>query len=293
MKWWNHPRIAVRRDGMPDPRGRCVVYWMQRAQRALDNPALEVAIRAANELGRPVVVFFALLTTHRIANLRHYTFMIEGLVDTARRLERRGIGLVVRVSGDPVADFLRFCVEVRPAIAVTDENPLRHSARWREAAARSIAVPLLSVDADVMVPTALLRREQYAARTIRPRIHAVLEEHLKPVGNRSVVTRWHPDRKIVSLPVSMDLLRKVRVDGSVSPVRWIRGGTSEALRALKTFAGTRLNGYAAARNHPEVDAHQPPVSLSPLRPHRAAHGGAGGAASRGAARAIARRSWRR
>jgi hypothetical protein len=36
-----------------------VVYWMQRAQRGLDNPALDVAVQAANALGKPVVVFFA------------------------------------------------------------------------------------------------------------------------------------------------------------------------------------------------------------------------------------------
>jgi deoxyribodipyrimidine photo-lyase len=26
------PRVTVRRAGLPDPDGACVVYWMQRAQ---------------------------------------------------------------------------------------------------------------------------------------------------------------------------------------------------------------------------------------------------------------------
>jgi hypothetical protein len=52
------PRVTVRRPGAPDPKG-CVVYWMQRAQRALDNPALDVAVEAANILQQPVVIFFA------------------------------------------------------------------------------------------------------------------------------------------------------------------------------------------------------------------------------------------
>ena len=43
-------RVKVRRDGDPVPDGRCVVYWMQRAQRALDNPALDLAVDLANEL---------------------------------------------------------------------------------------------------------------------------------------------------------------------------------------------------------------------------------------------------
>ncbi len=44
------PRVTVRRQGAPDPDGRCVVYWMQRAQRALDNPALDLAVEVANLL---------------------------------------------------------------------------------------------------------------------------------------------------------------------------------------------------------------------------------------------------
>ena len=38
------PRVTIRTKGDPDPDGRCVVYWMQRAQRAVDNPALDVAV---------------------------------------------------------------------------------------------------------------------------------------------------------------------------------------------------------------------------------------------------------
>ena len=55
----SNARVTVRRPGEPDSDGTCVVYWMQRAQRALDNPALEVAVQAANALGKPCVVFFA------------------------------------------------------------------------------------------------------------------------------------------------------------------------------------------------------------------------------------------
>ena len=42
---------------MPDSGGTCVVYWMQKAQRATDNPALDVAVKVADELKIPVVVF--------------------------------------------------------------------------------------------------------------------------------------------------------------------------------------------------------------------------------------------
>jgi deoxyribodipyrimidine photo-lyase len=85
---------------------------MQRAQRAVDNPALNGAIRVANELGKPVLVFFCLLSRHPVANLRHYTFMLEGLKDTARRLEQMRIGFVLRLSGG-----------ARPLSILGQENP--------------------------------------------------------------------------------------------------------------------------------------------------------------------------
>ena len=82
-------RVTVRRSGDPAPGGAAVVYWMQRAQRATDNPALETAIAAANGLGKPVIVYFALSAGVRGANLRHYQFMAEGLSDVAEDLARR------------------------------------------------------------------------------------------------------------------------------------------------------------------------------------------------------------
>ncbi len=83
QQFYRDPRIVVGSNWEPDPDGRCVVYRMRRAQRALDNPALETAIGVANALKLPVLVFFGLLTRKPGATLRAYHFMLEGLVDTA------------------------------------------------------------------------------------------------------------------------------------------------------------------------------------------------------------------
>src|ERR1700687_3797605 len=90
------PRVTVRSAGRPDPVGACVVYWMQRAQRGLDNPALDVAVQAANALGKPVVVFFAPVPLYPHSNLRHYRFLAEGIPDIAAALRERNIGFVLR-----------------------------------------------------------------------------------------------------------------------------------------------------------------------------------------------------
>lgn len=228
---------------------------MQRAQRAIDNPALTTAVRAANDLGKPVLVFFCLLSHHPSANLRHYAFMLEGLDDTARRLARMRIGFVLRASGDasPLPALARLCAKVRPALLVTDENPLRKSHRWRIAAASLLNVPVLSVDADVIVPTALLGKEQYAARTIRPRLFAQLARFLQPIENPAVRIAWRTSEELESLPASLGLLDEIKLDRSVGAVSGFRGGSGEAMRRLRRFVRDGLGDYAQSRNHPEAD----------------------------------------
>src|SRR5450432_3570236 len=108
------PRVSIRRAGPPDPDGACVVYWMQRAQRGVDNPALDVAVSAANALRAPVVVFLAPVPLHPNANLRHYRFLAEGIPDIAADLARRNIGFVLRRF--PEHNLLRFCDEVKAAL---------------------------------------------------------------------------------------------------------------------------------------------------------------------------------
>ena len=60
-------------------KGNYVLYWMQQSQRADYNHALEYAIQQANRLRQGVLVAFGLMDDYPEANLRHYTFMLEGL----------------------------------------------------------------------------------------------------------------------------------------------------------------------------------------------------------------------
>ena len=78
-----------------------VLYWMQQSQRAEVNHALEYAVLQANQLGMAVVVAFGLMDDYPEANLRHYTFMLEGLTETRAALEKRGILMVVRRGSPP------------------------------------------------------------------------------------------------------------------------------------------------------------------------------------------------
>ena len=244
------PRVTVRRAGPPASDGTCVVYWMQRAQRALDNPALDVAVEAANLLDKPMVVFFA-PRPFEPANARHYAFLAQGIPDIAERLERRNIGFVLRRF--PHHSLLKFCDEVKPTLVVGDENPIREAEDWRKTAARKLKVPLWTVDADVIVPTRLLEKEQYAAHIIRPRLLSRMDEFLVAPKNPKAKHAWKPPGALHSLPLDVDLTEGWNIDRSVEAVSTFTGGTQRALKHLQNFTEHKLAQYSKDRNHPEKD----------------------------------------
>ncbi len=247
----NDPRVTVRRRGVPDSHGSCVVYWMQRAQRGIDNAALDVAINAANALGKPVAVFLAPMPFYPHANLRHYSFLNDGIPDIAEALKERNVGFVFRRF--PQHSLLQFCDEVKAALVVGDENPMREPDGWRTAAAKKLKVPLWTVDADVIVPSKLLEKAQYAAHTIRPRIQALLKTYLVTDENPNANVKWTKPTQLSSLNPGVDITEGWNLDRSVSAVSSWRGGSAEAYRRLRDFVENKLRGYGKLRNKPEVD----------------------------------------
>jgi len=246
-----NPRVTVRRAGPPDPVGTCVVYWMQRAQRGLHNPALDVAVEAANALAKPVIVFFAPVPFYPRANLRHYRFLAQGIPDISESLKKRNIGFVLRRF--PEHSLIKFCEEVRPSLVVGDENPMREPEAWRRSASKKLSLPFWTVDADVIVPSKLLEKAQYAAHIIRPRLQAQLGRFMVPPKNTKAKVAWKKPQALQSLDPDFDITQGWPLDTSVGPVSGLRGGTNEALRLLEEFLKHSLATYGTKRNKPEVN----------------------------------------
>lgn len=243
-------RVNVRRPGTPQ--GQCVVYWMQRSQRALDNPALETAVRAANALSQPLVVFFAPVPFYPHANLRHYHFLNQGIPSIAAGLKKRNIGFVLRRYPDH--HLLKFCAEVDAALVVGDENPMREPEHWRQVVAKKLRIPFWTVDSDVIVPSRLLMKEQYGAYTARPVIRRLLPEFLRPVGNTRARVGWKAPAGLKSLPPDADITSGWKLDRSVPPVTGFQGGADEAMKRLRKFIRAGLAAYPVDRNKPERDS---------------------------------------
>ena len=246
------PRITVRRDGPPDPKGRCVVYWMQQAQRGIDNHAVDLAVHIANLLELPLLVYFAAISNFPHANLRHYAFLNQGLADIEQDLQRRNITFIMRRA--PYESHEQLLSDVRAAFLIGDENPLRVPEQWRKQLASRIAIPFWTVDADVVVPSKLMEKAQYGAYTIRPRLYRLLPDYLRLYENPHANHAWRRLHGFYSDSVYEDITRDwTDLDRSVAPVEAWQGGTHAALKRLRHFTGKLLVDYEAQRNHPETD----------------------------------------
>ena len=125
--------------------------------------------------------------------------------------------------------------------------------RVRTRVAREIRVLFWTVDADVIIPTRLLGKAHYGARTIRPKIHALLPEFLKPVANPKAQVPWKTSSNPRASIPDPSLLDGLSVDDATTPVSAQRGGTQEAISTLRRFIYYKLKGYSRNRNQPDLD----------------------------------------
>jgi deoxyribodipyrimidine photo-lyase len=243
---------------------------MQQSQRARYNHALEYAVQQANKLDRALLVVFGLMDDYPETNLRHYAFMLEGLKETVAALASRGIKMVLR-RGHPPEVVLG--LGRRASMIVCDRGYLRHQRAWRKQVAKKAQCPVVQVESDVVVPLEVVSdKAEYAARTIRPKIHRHLASYLvdlKPTKAK------HPSLGLKVNGLDPDhteeLLRKLNLDRSVPPVSDLfKGGTSRALKRFNGFLRHRLKHYDQHSNQPQTDdiSHMSPYlhfgQISPL-----------------------------
>lgn len=244
------PRVLVRGAGQPRRDGLCVVYWMQRALRIVENPALDRAIEVGNHLGLPVVIFFSLIPNYPHANLRHYHFLAQGLRDVVEDAAERNLTFIVRRPPDNRLEA--FLEEVQASLLIGDENPCREPERWRRVLAQRLKIPFWTVDADVVVPSRVFNRSFVLLHHFRPHLQRELPKYLdlSPAPPPQPQHRFR--RKLEGLSLAGDITAGfTKLDRSIQPVDSFTGGTHAALKRLREFVRDQLPGYDEGRNHPE------------------------------------------
>ncbi len=244
------PRIQ-KLNNREEKQGDYVLYWMQASQRPESNQALQLAINRGNELNLPVVAYFGVTDDFPEGNLRHYDFMVEGLKETGIKLNDRGIKLLIGHQSPPEG-----AIELadRASLVVADRGYLRIQKAWRKKVASGIDVPLIRVEDNVVVPVKeVSNKEEYAARTIRPKINDRLEDFTDRVREED------PNHSSTELETDFrsinpdEILEKLDIDRSVGPVPGFTGGTSEAKELLNEFIESKLDRYEERGNDPTED----------------------------------------
>ena len=265
-----HPdRVRALRPGSPGEGP--VVYWMRRDQRVRDNWALLYAQDLARSRDRALAVAFCLVPEFLGAARRQYAFMLAGLEQVARELEGLRIPFLL-VRGDPMVEIPALVTRHDVGAVVTDFNPLRIGRRWEQAAKKALSVPLHLVDAHNVVPVwRTSDKQEYAARTIRPRIQRQLDEFLTdlPAVDRQRVA-WPGD---APAPDWRAARRGLEAGEHGPALDWIEPGEAAAHAALDRFVKEGLSGYDTARNDPTVPGQSelsPYFHFGQLAPQRAA-----------------------
>ncbi len=214
------------------------------------NPALEYAVARANELQQPVVVCFGLMDDYPEANERSYAFLLQGLCDVAKALKNRGILFVVRHGPAPVV-ALHFAKKA--SLVVCDWNYLRHHKAWRHQVADESGKQTVAVETEVVVPVEVVSdHHEFAARTIRPKIHKHWAHYLHATPIHVL------KNKSLHLDVAGNLdvtdvagtLAKLKIDRSVPQSPRFTGGEVAAHQMLQRFIRADFEGYDANRNEP-------------------------------------------
>lgn len=252
-------RVTMLGDESCDSTGKYVLYWMQRSHRTHHNDALEYAIQLANVAKSPLLVV-AVIPGQRevedggvIATKRQTAFMIEGLRDVAESLSQRDIGFTV-LTGDPIKSIAKLAGD---AVAViTDQAHLRHEKAWRQQLSDQTDRRTIAIESDLIVPIeAASDKQEYAARTLRPKIYDRVDDFLKPLSQTEVDKAFR--QKIpegVNLKDSESILSSLDLDTVADPVpQHFGGGQRAAEEEFEKFLGERLGSYDEHRSHPETD----------------------------------------
>lgn len=248
-----------------------VAYWMSRDQRVKDNWALLFSQALALDVEVPLIVLFCLTDSFLGAGRRQYEFMLKGLREVEKDLASKSIPFYF-LRGEPEKVIPAFIDKYGVSILLTDFFPLRIKKEWMDKVAYKIEIPFYEVDAHNIVPCWLASpKQEYAARTFRPKIHALLPAFLEefPKLEKQPEGMEIPEKvessSLKNSRIETLLLEGIRASSffgdEVFEARHFRSGEKAGRKVLKTFLRERLDSYRLNHGDPTK------AGLSDLSPY--------------------------
>lgn len=225
-----------------------ILYWMSREQRVHGNWSLLTAQASAIKHKVPLLVLFCLQDKFLGATNRQYDFMLEGLSQVKVELRKLNIDFVIR-KGPPEVTIVKLIDKQKIGGIITDYSPLKISKKWLEEVIKQLNIPVWQVDSHSIVPVWVTsEKQEYAARTIRPKINKHLADFLVEYPR----VKKHPFK--FNKQIKSDLVNKILVESIVAPVSSIKSGEKYGKRMLRDFINNRLKYYSEYRNNPLKEA---------------------------------------
>ena len=230
-----------------------VVYWMDRDMRTQDNWALIHASEIAIKKKVPLIVVYNLVTSFLGGGARQLYFKVDALQEIQNKLQKKHIPffvLIDEVGKKSAYDIVEFCSVQNASCIVTDFSPLRIQREWKEYVAKHAPCAMYEVDAHNIIPVWVTsQKQEYAAYTIRPKIHRLVNEYM----DEFPISKVHSYMYVGKDP-EIDwntILKKVKTKSE--KIIWCNAGEKAANKTLDFFLNTKLEKYADVRNDANVD----------------------------------------
>lgn len=252
-------RVELLNDKPENKHAKYVLYWMQMFKRTTYNHALNFAIEQANERKLPLVVYEGLKFYYPWASDRIHTFILEGVEEKRKAFEELGIKYIFYLQKNddsPKQTVAQIAGDA--ALMVTDDFPCFIIPAHNKAIVAKAKIPVFQVDSNGVIPMSKFEKEEFAARTIRPKINKLLPDYLKKFKEEKIKIKAGnlkvdcPDTEVNEKNIA-GLVGQCLIDHSVEPSKIYHGGTANGRKRLKHFVERILPDYETSRNKPEVD----------------------------------------
>jgi len=246
-----------------NPKGKYIVYWMQQAQRADYNPALDYAIYLAQQSNLPLLVLFV-FTKVPDAVGRHYLFMMEGLWELAQVFKRMKIEFYCLAGYPPdvLSEVAQHALEL-----VTDMGYLDYQRKWRsvlQEKLRESGTGYTQIETEPLIPVEVVSvKEEYSAATIRKKITRQISSFTYSASLNTYSVTKSSDIKFRSpfcQPAKQNwsgfckwVFASLELGICLEGSSLYKGGRSQALGHFKTFLNEKLQLYATKRNEPALN----------------------------------------
>jgi deoxyribodipyrimidine photo-lyase len=279
-------RIRAATWASVNPSGKYVLYWMIAQRRSEWNFALQRAVDWARELRKPLIVLEALRCDYQWASDRLHRFVIQGMSDNARRLERKSATYYPYVEPRPGAGRGLLEELARNAcLVLTDEYPCFFLPRMVARAAQRLSVPLEVVDSNGLLPLRVANKVFARAFDFRRFLQRELKPHLADVPRAdplsrvrlprlgalpSSATRRWPATNVVAMANDPKAFANLPIDHSVAGAPAI-GGADAAQGRWQSFLRKQLTDYRDNRNEPHAEATSnlsPYLHFGHISPHQ-------------------------